>query len=173
MKQSGGHVSIYTEPGQGTTVKLYLPRHFGNEKTADSKIGGERLPRARFHEKVLVVEDDASVRRLAVEMLQELGYATLEADGPDEALAKLDADPDIALLFTDVVMPGMNGRQLANEALERRPGLAILFTTGYTRNAIVHHGILDPDVHVVIKPHTIETLARKLREVLGQRSDQN
>jgi signal transduction histidine kinase/ActR/RegA family two-component response regulator len=171
IRQSGGHVAIYSEPGHGTTVKLYLPRHFAGAQAGDEKRREtERLPHAQKGETILVVEDDAAVRRLAVEMLEELGYTTLEADSADGALAQLDAHPDVALLFTDVVMPGMNGRQLANEALQRRPDLAVLFTTGYTRNAIVHHGILDPDVHVIMKPHSLETLATKLRELLGNRS---
>jgi CheY-like chemotaxis protein len=171
IRQSGGHVAVYSEPGHGTTVKLYLPRHFSGAQAGDEeRRETERLPHSQKGETILVVEDDAAVRRLAVEMLEELGYTTLEADSADGALAQLDAHPDVALLFTDVVMPGMNGRQLANEALHRRPDLAVLFTTGYTRNAIVHHGILDPDVHVIMKPHSLETLATKLRELLGNRS---
>jgi signal transduction histidine kinase/CheY-like chemotaxis protein len=167
IKQSGGHVTIYSESGQGTTVKLYLPRHFGaTPATEAGRQEMERLPRARNGETILVVEDEAEVRKLTVEMLRELGYMTLEADGAAAALAQLDAHPEVALLFTDVVMPGMNGRQLATEAMQRRPGIAVLFATGYTRNAIVHHGILDPDVHVVIKPHAFETLALKVSELL-------
>jgi CheY-like chemotaxis protein len=106
---------------------------------------------------------------MTVEVLHELGYATLEAGTGTEALALLDSSPEIALLLTDVVMSGMNGRQLADEAQLRRPGLAVLFTTGYTRNAIVHHGILDPGVHVIIKPHTFEALAQKISELLRAR----
>jgi CheY-like chemotaxis protein len=117
-----------------------------------------------------VVEDEHEVRKLTVEILKELGYVTLEADGAAAALALLDAHPEIDLLFTDVVMPHMNGRQLAEEARARRPGLAVLFTTGYTRNAIVHHGILDPGVQVITKPHTLETLAQKVSELLQSRA---
>jgi len=171
IKQSGGHIAIYSEAGQGTTVKLYLPRHLGAIPAVEAKRTElEGLPRARNGETILVVEDEAEVRRLTVEMLRELGYSTLEADGAPAALALLDAHPEVALLFTDVVMPGMNGRQLATEALARRPGIAVLFATGYTRNAIVHHGILDPDVHVVIKPHSFETLALKVSELLHRQS---
>ncbi len=167
IKQSGGHVAIYSEPGHGTTVKLYLPRHFGQDDAATRRsIRGSDVPLSENHETVLVVEDDADVRRLTVDMLQELGYATLEADNADRALAQLDAHPDVALMVTDVVMPGMNGRLLANEVRKRRPGLPVLFTTGYTRNAIVHHGVLDPDVHVIIKPYTLETLALNVRALL-------
>jgi len=117
-----------------------------------------------------VVEDDALVRKLAVDMLRDMGYVTVEADGPAAALRELDAHPEVALLFTDVVMPGMNGRQLAEEALKTRPDLAVLFTTGYTRNAIVHHGILDANLQVLIKPHTYEMLAGKIGELLRARS---
>lgn len=167
IKQSGGHFAIYSEPGQGTTVKLYLPRHFGpSEAVAERKMGGNDVPSLGNREIILVVEDDAEVRRLIIEMLQELGYTTLESENADGALAQIDGHADIALMITDVVMPGMNGRALANEALVRRPNLPVLFTTGYTRNAIVHHGVLDPGVHVLIKPYTIETLAAKVRELL-------
>jgi signal transduction histidine kinase/CheY-like chemotaxis protein len=168
IKQSGGHVAIYSEPGQGTTVKLYLPRRFGEQQTATTVTRAEsELPLARSGETVLVVEDEADVRRLTVEMLQELGYATLTAENAERALEQIDAHPEIALLMTDVVMPGANGRALATEATRRRPNLPVLFTTGYTRNAIVHHGILDPDVHVLIKPHTLEVLAVKVAELIN------
>jgi signal transduction histidine kinase len=168
IKQSGGHLAIYSEPGQGTTVKLYLPRHFGDAEAAQARRApGSQLPMAQHGETILVVEDEADVRRLTVEMLKELGYATLEAGNPEAALALLDAHPEIALLLTDVVMPGMNGRRLADEVQKRRPGLPVLFTTGYTRNAIVHHGVLDPGVHVLIKPHTLEMLAIKVAELLA------
>jgi len=99
-------------------------------------------------------------------MVRELGYAALEAENADHALNVLEAHPEVGLLVTDIVMPGMNGRMLANEVLARRPDMPVLFTTGYTRNAIVHHGILDPDVHVVIKPYSLEVLAAKLHKLL-------
>ncbi|MBX9825157.1 MAG: response regulator, partial [Xanthobacteraceae bacterium] len=167
IKQSGGHVAIYSELGHGTTVKLYLPRHFGQEEGAARRaIRGSDVPLSEGHETILLVEDDTDVRKLTADMLQELGYATLEAENADQALAHLDANPDIAMMITDVVMPGMNGRLLANEVRSRRPGLPVLFTTGYTRNAIVHHGVLDPDVHVIIKPYTLETLAMNVRSLL-------
>jgi len=170
IKQSGGHFAIYSEPGQGTTVKLYLPRHFGEQQATVSKRTEADLPHARGGEVVLVVEDDADVRRLTVEMLQELGYAALTAENAEQALERIEAHPEIALLITDVVMPGANGRALAIEAVKRRPDLPVLFTTGYTRNAIVHHGILDPDVHVLIKPHTLEMLAAKVAELINAKS---
>ena len=174
IKQSGGHMAIYSEPSHGTTVKLYLPRHFGQEEGAARRaIRGSDVPLSESHETILLVEDDADVRQLTVDMLQELGYATLEAENADRALAHLDAHPDIAMMITDVVMPGMNGRLLANEVRIRRPGLPVLFTTGYTRNAIVHHGVLDPDVHVIIKPYTLETLAMNVRSLLRPDTSNN
>jgi len=174
IKQSGGHMAIYSEPSHGTTVKLYLPRHFGQEDGAARRaIRGSDVPLSESHETSLLVEDDADVRQLTVDMLQELGYATLEAENADRALAHLDAHPDIAMMITDVVMPGMNGRLLANEVRIRRPGLPVLFTTGYTRNAIVHHGVLDPDVHVIIKPYTLETLAMNVRSLLRPDASNN
>jgi signal transduction histidine kinase/CheY-like chemotaxis protein len=167
IKQSGGHIAIYSEPGHGTTVKIYLPRRLDATETAGLKRPAtSEVLMSRRGETILVVEDEADVRRVTVEMLKELGYATLEAENAEQALARIDVHPEIALLLTDVVMPGQNGRQLADEALRRRPGLPVLFTTGYTRNAIVHHGILDPDVHVLIKPHTLEMLAMKLSDLL-------
>ena len=115
---------------------------------------------------MLVVEDEAAVRQFTVEALTELGYRVLEADGGAAALRILDAHPEIALLFTDVVMPEINGAKLAQEARRRRPELKILFTTGYTRNSVVHNGVLDPGVELIGKPFTIEELAAKIREVL-------
>jgi CheY-like chemotaxis protein len=165
-KQSRGHLKIYSEVGHGTTVRLYLPRLSGAGAAATAP-APVPVPHSRGGETILVVEDEADVRRLTVEMLKELGYATLEAGNPEAALALLDAHPEIALLLTDVVMPGMNGRRLADEVQKRRPGLPVLFTTGYTRNAIVHHGVLDPGVHVLIKPHTLEMLAIKVAELLA------
>jgi signal transduction histidine kinase/ActR/RegA family two-component response regulator len=167
IKQSGGHLAIYSEPDQGTTVKLYLPRHFGEADVPQRRtVRGAEVAVSGNNETILVVEDDAEVRTLVIEMLAELGYATIESENGVQALGQIDAHPEIALMITDVVMPGMNGRVLAGEVATRRPGLPVLFTTGYTRNAIVHHGVLDPDVHVIIKPYTIETLAAKVQELL-------
>ncbi|WP_035486033.1 PAS domain-containing hybrid sensor histidine kinase/response regulator [Geminicoccus roseus] len=167
VRQSGGHVRIYSEPGQGTTVKAYLPRLLGaaapDERPAAAPLGGLRGGR----ETVLVVEDHADLRAYGVQVLQELGYRVLEAgDGP-AALELLAAHPEIDLLFTDVVLPGgMNGRQLADAARQTRPLLKVLFTTGYTRNAIVHHGRLDPGVNLLGKPFTQMELAAKIRGAL-------
>ena len=165
VKQSGGHVKIYSEPGQGTTVKLYLPRHLGE---AGEAVGAELTDPALGdgHELVLVVEDEPAVRRFSAEALRELGYRVLEADGAAAALAILGARADVALLFTDVVMPDMNGRLLADRAVALHPALKVLFTTGYTRNAVVHNGVLDPGVELIGKPFTVDELAAKLRQVL-------
>ena len=114
---------------------------------------------------ILVVEDEEGVRRYSTDALRDLGYRVLEADGAERALEIIDAEPDIAILFTDVVMPDINGRRLAEAALERRPALKVLFTTGYTRNAIVHNGMLDPGVVLLSKPFTLEELARKMAEL--------
>jgi signal transduction histidine kinase/ActR/RegA family two-component response regulator len=166
IKQSGGSIAIYSEVGQGTTVKLYLPR-FNAVGTAPAvRADASAVPRSANGETILVVEDEPEVRKLAIDMLRELGYATLEADSAADALELLDQHPEIDLLFTDVVMPDQNGRELAEEARKRRPDLAVLFTTGYTRNAIVHHGVLDPGVQVITKPHSLETLAQRVGELL-------
>jgi CheY-like chemotaxis protein len=166
IKQSGGHVNIYSEVGQGTTVRIYLPRYLGTEEAppADQP---QPLVKADGKDIVLVVEDSDQVRSMTVETLQELGYGVLSADGAAAALRLLDAHPEITVLFTDVVMPDVNGRKLADEALKRRPDLKVLFTTGYTRNAIVHNGVLDPGVHFIAKPFTPEAIAAKLKEVVA------
>lgn len=170
VRQSGGHVKIYSESGQGTAVKIYLPRYLGNEEVADIKVNPvDALPQGRADETVLVVEDEDAVRVLTVEGLRDLGYTVLEAAGGEEALRLLDKNPSVTLLFTDVVMPHMNGRQLVDEACKRRPSLKVLFTTGYTRNAVVHNGTLDPDVRLLGKPFTLEHLARTVRDVLDGR----
>jgi CheY-like chemotaxis protein len=161
-------VSIYSEPGEGTTVKVYLPRMLAAQAETAEEEPPRELPRGEAQELVLVVEDEPVVRRFTVDALEELGYRVLEADGAEAALRLLDAHPDVALLFTDVVMPETNGRKLADEALRRRPGLRVLFTTGYTRNAVVHNGVLDPGVHLIGKPFTVDELAAKLREVLEE-----
>ena len=165
-KQSGGHVKIYSEVGQGTTVKLYLPRMLEAGGPPADIVSAQALAGGDAQEVILVVEDEASVRQFSVDALSELGYRVLEADGAAAALHLLDTHPEIMLLFTDVVMPDVNGRELADKAVARRPDLKVLFTTGYSRNAVVHNGVLDPGVELIGKPFTINELAAKVRAVL-------
>ncbi|MGH6742081.1 MAG: ATP-binding protein, partial [Bradyrhizobium sp.] len=162
VRQSGGYVRIYSEIGQGTTVKVYLPRHAGDRNDMrDGQAGQASVPEVGT-ETILVVEDDDALRGYTTEILAELGYLVLEAHDGQSALHVLN-DHKVNLLFTDVVMPGgMNGRQLADEAVRRQPGLKVLFTTGYTRNAIVHHGRLDAGVQMIGKPFAFSDLAAKV-----------
>ena len=167
IKQSGGHVKIYSEVGHGTTLKIYLPRWFGayvSRGPAPPRDG--KVARGAPSEIVLVVEDEAGVRNLSVDALRELGYTVIHADSPAEALRMIDGHPKIHLLFTDIIMPEMNGRQLADRAVAKRPDLKVLYTTGYTRNAVVHNGVLDPGVAFLPKPFTIDQLAMKVRQAL-------
>ena len=165
VKQSGGHVKIYSEVGQGTTVKLYLPRSTAAEEPlgpveSQQAVGGT--------ETILVAEDDEAVRATVVEMLSGLGYRVLKAPDATSALAVIDSGVPIDLLFTDVVMPGrLRSPELARMARERLPNLAVLFTSGYTENSIVHGGRLDPGVELLGKPYTRERLARRIRRVLA------
>ncbi|WP_159727829.1 response regulator [Methylosinus sp. Ce-a6] len=172
VRQSGGHVRIYSEPEVGTTVKLYLPRHHGPASAAVAAAAPARsAPRSEKYETILIVEDDVRVRDLTADTLEELGYNVLTAESAAAALRQLEVNPNISLLFTDVVMPDTNGRKLAEEAWKRRPDLKILFTTGYTPNAVVHNGVLDPGVELIVKPYSIDRLARKVRDLLdGARS---
>lgn len=171
LKQSGGHVAIYSELGVGTTIKLYLPRTQLAEaedaapsmSIADEALAGDPATL------VLVVEDDDRVRTLSVAALRDLGYTVLHASGGPAALTVLEANPGVALLFTDVVMPEMSGRQLADEAKRRYPQLKVLYTTGYTQNAIVHNGVVDADARLILKPYSLGELARKVRAVLDER----
>ncbi|HUN95429.1 MAG TPA: PAS domain S-box protein [Bradyrhizobium sp.] len=165
VKQSNGHIKIYSEQGHGTTVKLYLPQASGVDQGS-----GEMLslsPLKGGDEAILVVEDDALVRRYVITQIHSLGYTTLEASNARQALELIDNGAAIDLLFTDVIMPGsINGRQLADEALRLRPGLKVLFTSGYTENAIVHHGRLDAGVLLLAKPYRRPELARMIRVAL-------
>ena len=166
VKQSGGHVKIYSEVGAGTTIKIYLPRLLSADTAAEARPAEIAVPRGN-QETILIVEDEAAVRSFAVDLARELDYQVLDAADAAAALHLLDSRREIALLFTDVGLPGgMNGRQLADEARRRRPGLKVLFTSGYARNAIVHHGRLDPGVQLITKPFTFAGLAAKLRQVL-------
>ncbi len=166
VKQSGGHIKIYSEEGHGTSVKIYLPRSSGVQETEFESL--QNVPITGGDEKILIVEDDALVRQYVVTQIKSLGYAALEAANAAEALTIIDADNSIDLLFTDVIMPGaMNGRQLADEAARRRPDLKTLFTSGYTENAIVHHGRLDSGVLLLAKPYRKSELAKMLRTALA------
>lgn len=172
VKQSGGHIKIYSEPDHGTTVKLYLPRHFGSVSIpASTDAAGHPVPHAQDGEIILVVEDEERVRHMSVDALRSLGYTVVQASDGEQALAVLAIQPRVDLLFTDIVMPGMNGRQLADAAREQRPDLKVLFTTGYTRNAVVHNGVLDPGVAFISKPFGVDQLALKVRQVLDGMGD--
>jgi CheY-like chemotaxis protein len=165
VKQSNGHIKIYSEEGHGTSVKLYLPQAAGVPEvsaTEASIAAGDQ-----GDESILIVEDDALVREYVVTQIRRFGYRTLAASNAAEALAVMDGPERIDLLFTDVIIPGgMNGRQLATEAVRRRPGLKVLYTSGYTENAIVHHGRLDAGVLLLPKPYISSDLARLIRTAL-------
>jgi len=167
VKQSRGHIKIYSEPGAGTTIKVYLPRFIGDAAAARPAPAAP-LDGGKAQEVILVVEDDELVRRTTTESLSALGYTALDVESAAQALAVLDRRSDIALLFTDIVMPEVNGKALADEALRRRPGLKVVYTTGYTPNAVVHGGVLDPGVQLLSKPFTLEQLAVKVRSVLDK-----
>ncbi len=166
IKQSGGHVKLYSEPGVGTTVKLYLPRHAGKlpmhsePEAIVAAVGGSDLT-------VLVVEDEADVRAYTAEAVRELGYRVAVADSPEQALQMLQGPDPVDVLLTDIVMPGMTGRQLADAAAGLRPGLKVLYMTGYTRNAVVHNGALDVGTHLLNKPFTLAQLAKELQTVIA------
>jgi len=166
VKQSGGHVKIYSEEGKGTTVKLYMPRWTGGDAPARGMAAVEAIARARDGETVLVVEDEERVRLVTVDTLREFGYTVIHAGEAEAAMAAVQTDQRIDLLFTDIVMPGRNGRELAEAAKALRPELKVLYTTGYTRNAVVHNGMLDAQVAFLAKPFTVAALATKVRQVL-------
>jgi CheY-like chemotaxis protein len=167
VRQTGGHIQIYSERDVGTTVKIYLPRLHGVLEPARPSTIAQRVDGGS--ETILVVEDHDDLRAYSAGVLRELGYQVLEAGNGRAALDLLQSNNDVALLFTDVVMPaGLDGRQLADEAARRRPGIKILFTTGYTRNAIVRDDRLDPGVNLISKPFTFHELASKVRLLLDQ-----
>jgi CheY-like chemotaxis protein len=171
MKQSGGHAKIYSEPGHGTTVKLYLPRLVTPETAAEAGAAPRRSPTGAADELILVVEDDPEVREFSVQMLRELGYGVIEAADAEAALRALAASPGVRLLFTDVGLPGgVDGRQLADRAQRLRPDLRILYTTGYARDPIVQHGKRDPNIELIGKPFSYYALATRIRAVLERGS---
>jgi len=166
-KQSGGHAKIYSEPGHGTTVKLYLPR--ANGAALAQSAPSEPLAQSSNNEIILVVEDDELVRATVERMLKELGYKILLAPTAEDALPILESDARIDLLFTDVVLPGkMGGKALAERAQALRPGLLVIYSSGYTQNSIIHQGRLDADVELLSKPYKKADLARRLRAVLNK-----
>jgi CheY-like chemotaxis protein len=167
VRQSGGHVKIFSEEGRGTTSKIYLPRsHITLDQIKDDAV---TLVGSLGSETILVVEDESDVRSYLVETLQDLNYSVREAPDGATALALFDVDQfQIDLLLTDIVMPGINGRQLADELCHRQPSLKVQFMTGYARDAIVHHGRLDVGVSMLQKPLTQATLAAKIRHILDQ-----
>jgi PAS domain S-box-containing protein len=169
VKQSNGHIKIYSEEGHGTTVKIYLPRA---AETGEAVSDTAETTVAGGSEAILVVEDDAQVRDYVTAQLKRLGYATAAVENAAEALALMDAGAEFDLLLTDVILPGgMNGRQLAEETVRRRPRMKVLYTSGYTEDAIVHQGRLDPGVLLLAKPYRKTDLARIIRQALGARHD--
>jgi PAS domain S-box-containing protein len=168
VRQSGGHVKIYSEVGVGTVVKVYLPRFIGDEERADARQTTVHAGASLQKETILVVEDDERVRNISSETLRDLGYKVIEAASAREAIRKFEEGLVPDLLFTDVVMPEMTGAELAAELSKLTPGLKVLFTTGYTRNPIVHNGMLDAGKHLLSKPFNIEDLAAKVRSLLDE-----
>lgn len=166
VRQSGGHVKIYSEVGHGTTVKIYMPRHYGAAPATQPATAHVGRMLGSQSETILVVEDDDRVRAFSGEALRELGYRVIEVQSGAAALEVLQGGEQPTLLFTDVVMPEMSGPQLAAAAQDKYPKLKVLFTTGYTRNAIVHNGVLDAGTQLLQKPFSIDQLAAKIRQVL-------
>jgi PAS domain S-box-containing protein len=167
-KQSGGQVRIYSEVSKGTTMRIFLPRHAGEEDAESLPAQLTEAPRAQAGETVLIVDDDEAVRMLVTEVLQELGYGAIEAADGTSGLNVLQSNARIDLLITDVGLPGgMNGRQIADAARVRRPGLKVLFITGYAENAVVRNGYLEAGMQIMIKPFTMEALAARIQDVIA------
>ncbi|UPG74075.1 response regulator [Roseomonas gilardii subsp. gilardii] len=167
VRQSGGQVRACSEPGRGTTMCLYLPRYQGNADTAESFPDLADAPRAEKGEAVLIVDDEATVRMLVTEVLEDLGYAAIEATDGASGLRVLQSDLKIDLLVTDVGLPGgMNGRQLADAARVLRPGLRVLFITGYAENAVIGNGLLEAGMEVLTKPFAMEALATRIKAMI-------
>ena len=168
-RQSGGQARIYSEPGQGATVSLYLPRYLGTAEIEDKAIEPVAACSARCCETVLVVDDEPTLRMLVSDVLQQLGYIAIEAaDGP-AGLRVLQSDARIDLMISDVGLPGgMNGRQVAEAGQALRPGLKVLFITGYAENAVLNHGDLDPGMHVMTKPFAMSALASRIKDLIAE-----
>jgi PAS domain S-box-containing protein len=169
VKQSGGHIKIYSEVGHGATIRVYLPRAITPEAESHIETTQSRIPRATKYETILVVEDEEDVRAYSVGLLRELGYEVSEAADASAALRFLERQA-VDMLFVDVGLPGLNGRQLADLARQSHPNLVVLYTTGYAKNAIVHNGILDSDVEMISKPFSPDALARSVRRILDERT---
>jgi CheY-like chemotaxis protein len=166
VRQSGGQARIYSEPGEGTKLCLYLPAYAGADEVVEAA-SNPRKPQRGEGETVLVVDDEPTVRMLVKEVLDELGYHCLEAEDGMSGLKILQSGGRVDLLVTDVGLPGgMNGRQLADTALIARPELKILFITGYAENTVLGHDHLKPSMHIVTKPFSLETLGRRIREII-------
>ena len=166
VKQSGGHVNVYSEPGQGTTVRIYLPRYVGPlaavseaDSNAFDKVRGSGVS-------VLLAEDDADVRRFTADALAELGHRVKAVDNGQSALACLADGEDFDLLLTDVVLPGLDGRELAARLTQRRPGLKVLFMTGYTDDEMLRRGLIDDKVNLLDKPFNAAQLADAARRAM-------
>ncbi|MGI4766623.1 MAG: response regulator, partial [Janthinobacterium lividum] len=167
-RQSGGQVRIYSEVGQGSMVCIYLPRHYGAEEHEEAPPDRRDAPRAEAGETVLVVDDEPTVRMLVGDVLSDLGYAAIEAEDGPSGMKVLEDGVRVDLLVTDVGLPGgMNGRQVADAARVLRPGLKVLFITGYAENAAVGNGHLDPGMAVLTKPFAMDDLAAKIRALIG------
>jgi signal transduction histidine kinase/ActR/RegA family two-component response regulator len=174
VRQSGGHIKIYSELGHGAAVKLYLPRYVAENEECPPPAPApkpDEFPRGKPEEVVLLVEDDDTARRVTAQGVRELGYTVIEAANGKEAIQIIRDHADITLLLTDVIMPGMDGARLAREAVFRRHSLHVLFISGYSKHAIVRNGMLDPDVNLLTKPFTLLQLAKKIREALDARAD--
>ena len=168
-KQSRGQVRLYSEVGDGTTVKLYLPRHRGPSEVEEEEPRLELAPHAVAGETVLIVDDEPSIRMLVTDVLEELGYAAIEAADTTSGMKVLQSDVRIDLLITDVGLPGgMNGRQMADAARETRPKLKVLFITGYAENAAINNGRLEPGMHVLTKPFAMDRLAARIKAIIGE-----
>ena len=172
-RQSGGHVKIYSEIGHGTTIKLYLPRTKESQQTASEKPSLEKTRREFIPATIMVVEDEDRVRDFATEALKELGYAVVSASSGSEALRTIEAGQDMDLLLTDIVMPEMTGRQLVDALQRTRPEINVIYMTGYSRNAIVHNGVLDSGTNLLTKPFTVDQLADAVASIMERSSERS